>query len=140
MLFISYSIQGDRKTITKLGLPVSDLICNCLKNNVLLLSFFPHYFDLHSMLFLDQRFSNFRSLSKSSYLSYQVILVLDREKDWYRRGVREAIYIRVNKPNLNRDQGRTRLSHSWDPLLQSRVSEFKRPRPRDCSHCDQGSS
>ena len=56
----------------------------------------------------------------------ETVTVLDREKDWYRRGVREAIYIRVNKPNLNRDQGRTRLSHSWDPLLQSRVSEFKR--------------
>ena len=73
-------------------------------------------------------------------VSMETVAVLDRDKDWYRRGVREAIYIRVNKPDLNRDQGRTRLSHSWDPLLQSRVSEFKRPRPRDCSHCDQGSS
>ena len=42
-------------------------------------------------------------------VSMETVAVLDRDKDWYRSGVREAIYIRVNKPDLNRDQGRTRL-------------------------------
>jgi hypothetical protein len=34
------------------------------------------------------------------------VRILDRESDWYRRVVREAIHIRRNPSNLNKDQGR----------------------------------
>ena len=43
--------------------------------------------------------------------------VLDREQDWRKRGIREAIYIRVNKPDPNRDQGRFNLHHSRQPFV-----------------------
>ena len=64
-------------------------------------------------------------------ISMDTVEVLDRDDDWQRRGVREAIYIRVNKPDLNRDQGRYQLPHSWDNLLWSRVSKVEKPRQRD---------
>ena len=57
-------------------------------------------------------------------ISMNSVTVLDKDQDWHKRGIREAIYIRVNKPDLNRDQGRVLLSHTWDQLLQSRVSKF----------------
>ena len=54
------------------------------------------------------------------------VTVLDRDQDWHKRGIREAICIRVNKLDLNQDQGRALLPHIWDQLLQSRVSKFKK--------------
>ena len=57
--------------------------------------------------------------------------ILDREQDWRKRGIWEAIYIRVNKPDLNRDQGRFNLHHAWDNLLWSRVSRFNIREKRD---------
>ena len=35
--------------------------------------------------------------------SIDTVEVLLREQDWYRRGVWGDIYIRANKPDLNRD-------------------------------------
>ena len=41
--------------------------------------------------------------------------VLDRDDDWFRRGVREAVYARVHNPSLNKIRGlRHKLSHLWD--------------------------
>ena len=34
------------------------------------------------------------------------IKVLDKESDWFKRGVKEAAYISITKPQLNRDRGR----------------------------------
>ncbi|KAI8516644.1 hypothetical protein Bbelb_052250 [Branchiostoma belcheri] len=48
--------------------------------------------------------------------------ILDSEPDFLARGVKEVVYIRANRPTLNRDGERHRLSDTCDPLLQSRVS------------------
>ena len=47
--------------------------------------------------------------------------IIDREPQWFKRGVREAIHIRANKPDLNRDGGRFQLSHVWDTLIDNQV-------------------
>ena len=46
------------------------------------------------------------------------IVILDRENRWFERGVREAIYERVENPSLNKPGGlRFKLSHVWDQAL-----------------------
>ncbi len=43
------------------------------------------------------------------------VKVMDRETKWFERGVREAIYERVERPTLNKRGGlRHKLSHAWD--------------------------
>ena len=42
---------------------------------------------------------------------------LDTELDYFKRGIKEAIYIRKHKPSLNRDSGRHNLPHAWDRLI-----------------------
>ena len=45
-------------------------------------------------------------------------VILDREERWFERGVREAIWERVEKPSLNKHGGlRFQLSHAWDQSL-----------------------
>ena len=43
--------------------------------------------------------------------------VLAVEQDWFKRGIKEAIYIRTLKPSLNRDGGRHNLHQVWTNLL-----------------------
>ena len=43
--------------------------------------------------------------------------LIQRESDWFARGVREAISIRKVK-NMNRDEGRHQLPHIYDDLLK----------------------
>ena len=43
--------------------------------------------------------------------------LLQREGDWVVRGIKEAITIRKNPSNMNRDEGRYQLSHMYDDLL-----------------------
>ena len=43
--------------------------------------------------------------------------MLDREDDWFARGVREAIHIRAHHPSLNKDGGRYQLPHILDSLI-----------------------
>ena len=46
------------------------------------------------------------------------VVILDREERWFERGVREAIWERVEKPSLNKHGGlRFQLSHAWDQTL-----------------------
>ena len=40
------------------------------------------------------------------------------------RAIKEAIYIRVSKPTLNRNIGKYSLSHIWDEALYS-IPELK---------------
>ena len=47
--------------------------------------------------------------------------ILAVEPKWFERGVKEAIYIRANKPSLNRDGGRFNLSPIWTNTLKRRV-------------------
>ena len=56
-------------------------------------------------------------LDTSHKLSSKNTKVLDTEKDWHRRGIKEALYIRKHTPVLNRDSGRYNLSHAWDNIL-----------------------
>ncbi|KAI8484970.1 hypothetical protein Bbelb_373770 [Branchiostoma belcheri] len=48
------------------------------------------------------------------FLSY-----LTQMLDYFKRGIKEAIYIRALQPSLNRDGGRYRLQTTFDPLLTS---------------------
>ena len=40
------------------------------------------------------------------------------------RAIKEAIYIRVNDPSLNRNVGKYHLPHVWDEVLAN-ISELK---------------
>ena len=43
--------------------------------------------------------------------------VLERESDWFKRGVKEAIHIQANNSNLNRDRGRHHLPTIYRQLI-----------------------
>ena len=48
------------------------------------------------------------------------VKILDNERDWRRRGIKEALWERVEDPTLNRKGGlRFSLSHTWDRALSS---------------------
>ena len=48
------------------------------------------------------------------------VVVLDREEDWFRRGVKEAVWERVENPTLNKRGGlRFQLSHAWNSAIKT---------------------
>ena len=47
------------------------------------------------------------------------VKILDREPDWFRRGIKEAVYIRQLQPSLNRDGGNTNYRGVRNNLLRS---------------------
>ena len=65
--------------------------------------------------------------SPNHKLDLEQVQVLDREPRYFERGVKEAIYIRVNKPSLNKDRGRYQLPRVFDPILESRVRKVTCP-------------
>ena len=46
------------------------------------------------------------------------VLILDSETRWHERGIKEAIYERIEKPSLT-TKLRFKLSHAWDPVLST---------------------
>ena len=48
--------------------------------------------------------------------------VLATDSRWLERGIKEAIYIRVNQPTLNKDGGRYNLPNLWTNFLRSHVT------------------
>ena len=47
------------------------------------------------------------------------MVILDREEEWFRRGVKEAIWERVENPTLNKRGGlRFQLSHAWNIAIK----------------------
>ena len=83
---------------------------------------------------LKVRFSQHRRPSSSEYqansaiyehskstghkINTEDVVILDREERWFERGVKEAIYERVEKPSLNKRGGlRFQLSHAWNQSL-----------------------
>ncbi|KAI8502143.1 hypothetical protein Bbelb_197310 [Branchiostoma belcheri] len=55
------------------------------------------------------------------------VRILDTEQDYFKRGIKESIYIRALQPSLNRDGGRYRLQTTFDPLLTSHVGKITCP-------------
>ncbi|XP_050924570.1 uncharacterized protein LOC127140827 [Lates calcarifer] len=49
--------------------------------------------------------------------------ILDREDRWFERGVKEAIYVKVEKPSLNRGGG---LRHHLSPIYNAALSSLPR--------------
>ena len=49
--------------------------------------------------------------------------ILDREDRWFERGVKEAIYVKVEKPSLNRGGG---LRHHLSPIYNAALSAIPR--------------
>ena len=54
---------------------------------------------------------------KRHSIDYDNIQVLEREPDWFRRGVKEAICIETTGADLNRDRGRHQLAPAYRRLL-----------------------
>ena len=52
-------------------------------------------------------------------VSMDSVKILDRDPSCFQRGVKESIYIRAHKPELNRDGGRVILPHICDNSLTS---------------------
>ena len=50
--------------------------------------------------------------------------IVGREDQNLIRAIKEAIYIRVNNPSLNKDIGKYHLPHVWDEVLMN-ISELK---------------
>ena len=63
------------------------------------------------------------------HVSLNKIRTLDREEDWFKCGVKESIYIRALKLDLNRDGGRHHLPAVWDVPLK--LCDLGEPRSHD---------
>ena len=50
--------------------------------------------------------------------------IVGREDHNLKRAIKEAVFIRVNDPSLNRNIGKYHLPHIWDEVLNT-TSEFK---------------
>ena len=50
-------------------------------------------------------------------INWEEVSLLDRERDWRTRTIREAIKIRGQKQVMNRDEGAFPLSHVYDPIF-----------------------
>ena len=57
--------------------------------------------------------------SPGHYIDLDEVKILDREEPrWFERGVKEDIYIKVNKPTLNNDGGRYKLPGVYKSILR----------------------
>ena len=66
---------------------------------------------------------------RSSGHSFDVsdVKILDKEENWVRRGIKEAVWERVEGPSLNKKGGlRFVLSHTWDHALRDVPSQLSR--------------
>ncbi|XP_072037121.1 uncharacterized protein [Amphiura filiformis] len=53
------------------------------------------------------------------------VVILDKEDKWFERGVREAIWERVEQPAINKKGGlRFQLPHAWDQALQNLPRQY----------------
>ena len=64
--------------------------------------------------------------------SLKDVVVRDKEKQWHKRRVKEAIWERVENPSLNKKRGglRNAFSHTWDrtvKLIDSHLSRDTSP-------------
>ena len=49
--------------------------------------------------------------------------VIGTEDDWFRRGVKESIYIRALSPSINENPGRHFLPPNYDPILEKNIKK-----------------
>ena len=73
--------------------------------------------------FLEHRRPIFTSLEVSQHIliespghkiDLEKVKILNREPRWFERGVKEAIYICINQPILNKAGGRYKLPNAYD--------------------------
>ena len=57
-------------------------------------------------------------------VSIEIFSILGREKQNLMRTIKEALYIRLNNPSLNRNIGQYHVPHIWDEVLFN-TSELK---------------
>ena len=55
-------------------------------------------------------------------VNYECFTIVDRESQGVTRIIKEAMYIWVNFPSLNRNLGKYQLPHIWDAVLQDTSS------------------
>ena len=55
-------------------------------------------------------------------IDWDGVKVLDKEANWFRRGVKEAIQIKRTTSDLNRDRGRHQLHRGFNSIIRSRDS------------------
>ncbi len=62
-------------------------------------------------------------------IDWEGVKVLDKETNWFRRGVKEAINIKRTNSDLNRDRGRHYLPRSYNRIIlsQSRDADPTEP-------------
>ena len=65
-------------------------------------------------------------------LSFKILCTDD---NWFRRGVKEAIFIRKLKPTLNQDDGRHHLSPIYDEFIKTKINS-----PSITRHSNQGAT
>ena len=58
------------------------------------------------------------------YNIYNIVKIVGREDQNLSRTIKEALYIRVNNPSLNKNIGKYHLPHIWDEVLLN-TSELK---------------
>ena len=59
-------------------------------------------------------------------LDFDGVQVIEYVSDWHLRGIKEAIHIRSNKNNMNREGGeRYELSAIWNTLLSRKTEQRK---------------
>ena len=61
------------------------------------------------------------------------VTVLDREHNWVKRGIKEALYIKALSPSINIDPGRHSLSSHYDKIIHSHISPPPPPEPHDAN-------
>ena len=67
---------------------------------------------------------------------HQLCLFITYTVIWHRRGVKEAIWERVENPSLNKKGGlRHALSHTWDRAVNLIDSRLSRDIPRYVTGC-----
>ena len=71
-------------------------------------------------------------IHEKSDLSFKILCTDD---NWFRRGVKEAIFIRKLKPTLNQDDGRHHLSPIYDNFIKNKINS-----PSITSHSNQGAT
>ena len=71
---------------------------------------------------------------KNHTFSNSNVDIISREKNWFERGVKEAVFVKSDNPSLNRHGGvRHKLSSAWDRNIATLARSRDQPRSRHSS-------